>query len=216
MPLSANRREPHWNWLPPWEQGICLHKKLGWRIKDVRLFKCYIKLSCHALWGLRFLLGFFYLFYCQAHSNVFLILSACWLATDFYFLLIYCVLGKWITSLWEVCVCMCVCEQVLSGNLRDWVITLLCVVFVTSILTAQKPYSFQSQHLGKTAIWKGKMKFKIRSKKVNIVGVHCRPGFKCFSFCVLVSKLSHEDRLANSIYRWETGLERLAGSLVTN
>lgn len=40
-----------------------------------------------------------------------------------------------------------------------------------------------------------------RSKKVNIVGVHCRPGFKCFSFCVLVSKLSHEDRLANSIYR---------------
>lgn len=120
-------------------------------------------LSCHALWGLRFLLGFFYLFYCQAHSNVFLILSACWLATDFYFLLIYCVLGKWITSLWEVCVCMCVCEQVLSGNLRDWVIMLLCVVFVTSILTAQKPYSFQSQHLGKTAIWKGKMKFKIRN-----------------------------------------------------
>lgn len=163
MPLSANRREPHWNWLQPREQGICLHKKLGWRIKDVRLFKCYIKLSCHALWGLRFLLGFFYLFYCQAHSNVFLILSACWLATDFYFLLIYCVLGKWITSLWEVCVCMCVCEQVLSDNLRDWVITLLCVVFVTSILTAQKPYSFQSQHLGKTAIWKGKMKFKIRN-----------------------------------------------------
>lgn len=57
------------------------------------------------------------------------------------FLLMYCVLGKWVTKPMGKCVCVYV--WVYRCWVGIWRTDFLCLVFVTSILTAQRPDWFQ-------------------------------------------------------------------------